>query len=179
MDPLGLAAAVGAAVSMATGVVLTKRWGRPAPLLLFTGWQLVAGGLLLAPLALVFEGPPPPLDLTEAAGFVYLGLVGTVFAYALWFRGIERLPASAVSFLSLLSPVVATAIGFLVLDETLTPTQILGALTVFAGVLLGQKAATGGPKKAPGESASAYHAQGAEGIRALPVRECEVCGDRG
>ena len=151
LDPVGLAAALGAAISMASGVVLTKRWGRPAPLLLFTGWQLVAGGLLLAPLALVFEGPPPRLGLTEAAGFVYLGLVGTVFAYALWFRGIERLPASAVSFLSLLSPLVATALGFLVLGETLTPTQLLGALTVFAGVLLGQKAASG-PTMAEGET---------------------------
>ena len=143
-DPVGLAAALGAAISMASGVVLTKRWGRPAPLVLFTGWQLVAGGLLLVPLALVFEGPPPRLDLTEAAGFVYLGLVGTVFAYVLWFRGLERLPASAVSFLSLLSPVVATALGFVVLDETLTPAQLLGALTVFAGVVLGQRASAAG-----------------------------------
>lgn len=71
---MGLAAALGAAISMASEVVLTKRWGRPAPLLLFTGWQLGAGGLLLAPLALVLEGPPPRLGLTDAAGFVYLGL---------------------------------------------------------------------------------------------------------
>lgn len=141
LDPLGLAAALGAAVSMASGVVLTKRWGRPAPLLLFTGWQWVAGGLLLAPLALIFEGPPPRLDLTDVAGFFYLGVVGTVLAYALWFRGIERLPASAVSFLSLLSPVVATVVGFVALGEGLTPLQLLGALTVFTGVVLGQRAA--------------------------------------
>ncbi len=164
LDPLGLAAALGAAVSMASGVVLTKRWGRPAPLLLFTGWQLVAGGLLLAPLALVFEGVPPRLDLTEVAGFVYLGVVGTLVAYALWFRGIERLPASAVSFLSLLSPVVATAAGFVVLGEGLTPTQLLGALAVFAGVLLGQRATaasqpTGAtrPRPVPGESRGYAH----------------------
>ncbi len=141
LDPLGLAAALGAAVSMASGVVLTKRWGRPAPLLLFTGWQLVAGGLLLAPLAYVLEGLPPGMSFANSAGFLYLGMVGTGLAYALWFRGIERLPASAVSFLSLLSPVVATVVGFLVLGEGLTPTQLLGAVTVFAGVLLGQRAA--------------------------------------
>ena len=160
LDPVGLGAALGAAVSMASGVVLTKRWGRPAPLLVFTGWQLVAGGLLLAPLALVFEGPPPPLNTTEAAGFVYLGLFGTLFAYALWFRGVERLPASAVSFLSLLSPVVATALGFVVLGETLTPTQLLGALTVLAGILLGQKAATSGPAGTKGETRPAVDAAG-------------------
>ena len=42
LDPLGVAAALGAAVSMAAGVVLTKRWGRPASLVATTGWQLVA-----------------------------------------------------------------------------------------------------------------------------------------
>ena len=36
LDPVGLAAALAGTLSMATGVVLTKRWGRPAPLLVFT-----------------------------------------------------------------------------------------------------------------------------------------------
>jgi probable blue pigment (indigoidine) exporter len=44
LDPIGLAAALAGTLSMATGVVLTKRWGRPASLLVFTAWQLVAGG---------------------------------------------------------------------------------------------------------------------------------------
>lgn len=56
LDPLGLAAALAGTLSMATGVVLTKRWGRPAPLLVFTAWQLVAGGFFLVPLAYFFEG---------------------------------------------------------------------------------------------------------------------------
>ena len=141
LDALGLAAALAGTLSMATGVVLTKRWGRPAvPLLVFTAWQLVAGGLFLAPLAYLLEGPPPAMGLANGAGFLYLGLVGTALAYALWFRGIGKLPASSVSFLGLLSPVVAATLGFVVLGETLTPAQVLGAVMVFAGVLLGQSA---------------------------------------
>ena len=42
---------IAGATSMATGVVLTKRWGRPVPLAAFTSWQLIAGGLMLTPLA--------------------------------------------------------------------------------------------------------------------------------
>jgi probable blue pigment (indigoidine) exporter len=45
---------------MAVGVVLTKRWGRPAPLLATTGWQLVAGGLVLLPVAALVEAHHPP-----------------------------------------------------------------------------------------------------------------------
>lgn len=77
LDAVGVTAAVGGALAMATGVVLAKRWGRPAPLLAVTGWQLVAGGLLLAPLALAVEGPPPTVSAGNLAGFAYLSLVGT------------------------------------------------------------------------------------------------------
>ena len=144
LDPLGLAAALAGTPSMATGVVLTKRWGRPVPLRVFTAWQLVAGGLLLSPLAYALEGPPPEITAANCGGFLYLGIVGTGLAYALWFRGIRRLPASSVSFLGLLSPVVAATLAFVVLGETLTPAQLLGALAVFAGVLLGQSAGKAG-----------------------------------
>ena len=58
LDALGGAAAIGGALSMATGVVLTKKWGRPVPLLAFTSWQLTAGGLLLVPVTLIVEGLP-------------------------------------------------------------------------------------------------------------------------
>jgi probable blue pigment (indigoidine) exporter len=137
-DPLGVAAALGGTMLMASGVVLTKRWGRPAPLHVFTAWQLAAGGLLLLPVALLVEGPPPALSAGNAAGFAYLGIAGTAIAYALWFNGIERLGASAASFLVLLSPVVATLLGIAVLGQTLTPLQALGGLLVLASVAAGQ-----------------------------------------
>lgn len=60
LDAIGVAAGLGAAVCMASGIVLTKRWGRPpgVGLLTFTGWQLAVGGLLIAPVALLGEDFP-------------------------------------------------------------------------------------------------------------------------
>lgn len=140
LDRLGVAAALGGACAMATGVVLTKRWGRPAPLLAMTGWQLVTGGLFLLPVMLLIEGPPPAhLEADNVAGFVYLSLVGTAVAYALWFRGIQALPATDVTLLGLLSPVVATALGWLVLEQGLTARQGAGVLVVLAALLIGQR----------------------------------------
>lgn len=137
LDPVGVVAALGGAVSMAAGVVMAKRWVRPVPLLLFTGWQLVTGGVVLAVLSLLFEGLPPQLTLTNVAGFTYLGLIGTGLAYALWFRGIETLGVS-VSFLGFLSPAVATVLGYVVLGQSFTVVQILGAGIVLGSVLGGQ-----------------------------------------
>ncbi|WP_439377151.1 EamA family transporter [Amycolatopsis lexingtonensis] len=139
LDALGIAAAAGGAVVMATGVVLSKRWTSPAPLLATTGWQLVAGGLVLVPVALAVEGAPPAsLSGANLAGYAYLSLIGAAFAYALWFRGIRALTATHVTFLGLLSPVVATLLGWLVLGQRLTPWQLLGAAVVLAAVVAAQ-----------------------------------------
>lgn len=138
LDALGVAAALGGAVSMAVGVVLTKRWGRPAPLLATTGWQLVAGGLFLLPVAVLVEGPPPALTATNVAGYLYLGGIGTVLAYTLWFRGLHRLPATAVTFLGLLAPVVAATAGWLVLGQRLSAGQVLGAVVVLGALVAAQ-----------------------------------------
>lgn len=135
LDPVGVLAAITGTLSMATGVVLTKRWGRPVGLLTATGWQLTAGGLLLAPLALAVEGMPPAMTATNLAGIGWLTVIGTGLAYTLWFRGIERLPVSAVTFLGLLSPLVATTLGWLLLQQSLTPMQLLGASLVVVAVV--------------------------------------------
>lgn len=128
LNPIGVLAGLAAACSMGTGIVLTKRWGRPegVSLLGITGWQLTAGGLVLLPATLLVEGLPPSITLANLGGFAYLGLIGALVAYALWFRGLERLPALAVSFLSFASPLTATLLGYLVLNETLTLAQGAG-----------------------------------------------------
>lgn len=154
LDAVGVAAAVGGAVVMATGVVLSKRWTSPAPLLATTGWQLVAGGLLLLPVALLAEGPPPShLSASNLAGYGYLSIIGAALAYALCFRGIRDLSPTSVTFLGLLSPVVATALGWLVLDQELTAAQVLGGLIVLAALIVAQtrsgarRDARGGPPR--------------------------------
>ena len=87
-DAVGVAAGLAGTTCMASGVVLTKRWGRPVPLLAFTSWQLLAGGLVLLPVAVAVEGAPPHLTARNLVGFAWLASGGTAVAYALWFRGI-------------------------------------------------------------------------------------------
>jgi probable blue pigment (indigoidine) exporter len=140
-DLLGILAGIAAAGVMAGGIVLTKRWGRPEDVgaAALAGWQLTAGGLVLVPLALAFEGLPPGLDLRAIGGYAWLSVVGALLSYPIWFHGIGKLPVVAVSFLSLLSPAVAAILGRLFLDESLTPSQGVGfvlALTAIAAAQL-------------------------------------------
>ena len=47
-------------------------------MLTLVSWQLVVGGLVLLPVALLVEGAPPAVDARAIGGFVWLGVVGTV-----------------------------------------------------------------------------------------------------
>lgn len=138
LDVWGVTAALGGAVVMAFGVVLSKRWTSPAPLLATTGWQLVAGGLVLVPVAYLVEGPPPAFTGANLAGYAYLTIIGSALAYALWFRGLRNLSPTDVTFLGLLSPVMATLLGWLVLDQRLTTPQVIGGLIVLAALTSAQ-----------------------------------------
>ncbi|MBB4955005.1 putative blue pigment (indigoidine) exporter [Agrobacterium vitis] len=142
LDPLGIAAGLVGAASMAAGTVLTRHWRPPVSNLTFTAWQLTAGGLLLVPLALVLEPALPVLTLQNYLGFAYLGLIGAAFTYILWFWGIARLEPSAVAALGFLSPLVATLLGWAMLGQSLSLLQGTGFIIVLASVFIAQRRAT-------------------------------------
>lgn len=138
VDPLGVVASLAAVGLSSLGFVLIKTWRPPVPLVSFTAWQLVFGGLLLTPIALAVEGGPPHLDTGARGGFLWIGLVGTVLAYLAWFNAMRRLPAAAVSLVGLLNPVTGTVIGVTLAGETFTATHAAGTLLVLGGIVLGQ-----------------------------------------
>ena len=140
LDPIGIAAGLFGALSMALGTVLTRRWQPKVPLLTFTSWQLSAGGILLLPV--IFMHGKDLLALTPAnlAAVSYLSFIGAGLTYALWFRGIARLDPNRVSQLGFLSPVAAVTLGMIFLHETLSLFQWLGIALIFGSILLGQRA---------------------------------------
>jgi probable blue pigment (indigoidine) exporter len=138
LDTIGIVAALIGAISMAFGTVLTKHWKSPYSISALTAWQLVFGGIFLLPLALLFEESLHSVTLNNVIGYTYLSLIGSGLTYALWFRGIHRLPAAAVSMLGLLSPLVATLLGYFLLRQTLAVVQLFGAALVLGSVWMGQ-----------------------------------------
>ncbi|MFF4596380.1 EamA family transporter [Amycolatopsis sp. NPDC001319] len=140
LDPVGILAGLAGATSMATGVVLTKRWGRPEDVsaLGLAGWQLTAAGLFLLIPALVFDGVPGDIDGPAVGGYLWLGLVGALLTYTLWFAGIRRLPVTATALLGLLSPLVAAVLGAGVAGEALTLVQLAGFAFALTATVAGQ-----------------------------------------
>lgn len=142
VDPLGVAASVAAMLLSSLGYVLAKRWRDGTEVLAVTAWQLIAGGIMLVPVALLVEGAPPALGALEIAGFAYVGLVATALAFVAWFSGLAHLPAGTVGLIGLLNPVTGVMLGVFIAGEVLGAWQLAGLGLVLGGILLGQPAAT-------------------------------------
>lgn len=142
-DAIGITAALAGAACMAAGTYLSRRWRLGLPVLALTGWQLLLGGLMVVPVAALADPPLPALTLSQAAGYAYLSGAGALLAYALWFRGIARLPSAAVSSLGLLSPLTAVVLGWVVLGQAVPPVGLFGMVLVLGGILAVQRGARG------------------------------------
>lgn len=138
VDAIGVVAALGSALSMAAGTVLSRLWQPPASLTTFTAWQMTAGGILLLPITLWFEPALPALTLNNLLGFAYLSLIGAALTYLFWFRGIARLELSFVTSLLFLSPITAIILGWLFLSQNLSLAQVAGIMIVFTSIWLSQ-----------------------------------------
>ena len=140
LDVLGVIAGIAGSASMAFGTVLSRKWQPPVSALTYTSWQLTAGGILLLPFALFVPTSWSDISWTNTFGLAYLGLIGAGLTYVIWLRGIKLLQPTAVSILGLFSPLSAAILGWIFLSETLSATQLMGMLVVFASVLIGQYA---------------------------------------
>ncbi len=144
VDPIGLALALASGVGYAVYTVAAKRLindGHRSDEVMAAAFGL--GGVLLLPVLLT----APLAWLATPSGLalaLWLGLVTTTLAYVLFGRGLRHLPAGPVTTLVLAEPVVATALGVVVLGERLSPLGWLGAGLVLAGLVLQGVAATRG-----------------------------------
>jgi probable blue pigment (indigoidine) exporter len=137
VDSTGIGASLLLAVLTTAGLLLTRRWGLPPGVThtTATAWQMLAGGLLLLPAALIIEGRPPAMTLAGWSVVAWLAIGATALAFAAVFGALhEGLPATSLSRLMLLCPLVATAAGWIAYHQSLTLLQTLGAGIVLASV---------------------------------------------
>ncbi|SDN53848.1 DMT family transporter [Geodermatophilus sp. DSM 45219] len=102
--------------------------GIPVTLVGFAG-----GALLLTPVALV-AGLRLTTEPVALATLLYLGVVPSAAAYALFFRGLQTVPGAVAGIVTLLEPVAATALATAFLGERLPLGALAGGLLVLAAV---------------------------------------------
>ena len=106
-----------------------------APMELATA-QFVAGAILLAPVALTLGQSLTalPTSLPAWGAVALLAIVGSAFAYVLFFRLIETAGATNSMLVTLLVPPIAIVLGALVFGEVFGVAQIGGLLLIAAGL---------------------------------------------
>jgi drug/metabolite transporter (DMT)-like permease len=147
---LGSAAVVLASAGYGFGFAYANRFTTGLSALQLSFGQLLAGTVLLAPLAAV-DVAAGRVDLGPGAALclVLLGALGTGYAYLLNYRTLQESGATVASLVTYLVPLVAVAAGILVLDEPFSLSLVLGGLIVVLGVALVQGRLFGPRQPAP------------------------------
>jgi drug/metabolite transporter (DMT)-like permease len=147
---LGSAAVVLASAGYGFGFAYANRFTTGLSALQLSFGQLLAGTVLLAPLAAV-DIAAGRVDLGPGAALclVLLGALGTGYAYLLNYRTLQESGATVASLVTYLVPLVAVAAGILVLDEPFSLSLVLGGLIVVLGVALVQGRLFGPRQPAP------------------------------
>jgi drug/metabolite transporter (DMT)-like permease len=137
---LGLAACVGAAAMWATGSFASPRLQLPRDPLVSTGWQMLLGGLVCVAAGLVL-GEAPEVDFAafstrSVVALAYLVVFGSWVAFTAYAWLLQNAPISKVSTYAYVNPVVAIVLGWLILDEVITPVTLVGAAIIVVSVAL-------------------------------------------
>ncbi len=132
----GQLAVLGAACCYGLSGLYMRRAFRGIPPLIPAAGQLVAGSLVITPIALARHGVPALPSAEVSGAMLGLGLLCTAVAYILLYWLMERIGAVRAVMVTYLMPPFALLYGWLLLDERLGANAILGLLVVVGGILI-------------------------------------------
>ena len=136
MSLTGLLAAVLSALFYASLIIFNKRIVKTGGMQT-AALELDVAFVVVLIYVLLTAGIPRPLK-ADIPYLLVLGLVNTGIAYMLYFTGLQKLPGQSVALISYVDPVSALVFSALLLHETMTPLQVLGAVLIIGGALLGE-----------------------------------------
>ena len=130
-----LAVVVGAG-SAAYASVLVKARARHLDPAVLAGSQMFFGWLPLVALGWTVEGNPWRFHWTRQAVYAlfYLAVIGSSVAFCLYYWLVRRVDVTKTMLISLVTPLAAILIGWVVLNEHLPGRTLAGGLCVLAGL---------------------------------------------
>jgi drug/metabolite transporter (DMT)-like permease len=141
---LGLAIMISASISWSTGSFFSRRLGLPGNPFVATVYEMLAGGALLSLGALVFgewrELDSAAFAADSVAAWAYLVVAGSLVGFTAYAWLLRVAPISLVVTHQYVNPIVAVALGMLLLGERPNPASLVGALLVVAAVYVAVRA---------------------------------------
>ena len=135
MQALAMLSTLTGSLLAAINLVTMKKHGQHSdPFVLnVLGMAIGATGLLLMSTGLE-RWTTVSWTRSNVLAIFYLSLVGSVVAFSIYYYLIKRLDATIVSLTTLIIPIVALALGRVLLQEVITPAAVAGMATILVGV---------------------------------------------
>jgi drug/metabolite transporter (DMT)-like permease len=132
LEPLGAIVLLGSAISWAAGSLYSRRAPLPRRPLVGASMEMLAGGILLAVIALSLGEAKQVGDVSTASllAVLYLIVFGSLIGYTAYVWLLRAAPTSLVSTYAYVNPVVAVFLGWAIVSEP------IGARTLVAGAMI-------------------------------------------
>jgi drug/metabolite transporter (DMT)-like permease len=151
LDPLGVVAALVAALCLATYYVMGERGTGTRDPVTLTCWSFVAAAVFWSVAApwwtfdstVLVERVPVSigsLQLPLWALVAWIVVLGAIVPFWLSIAALRHLPPTAAGLVATVEPVFASVIAWLWLEQVLTAWQVLGGAVVLTGIVLAQTA---------------------------------------
>jgi drug/metabolite transporter (DMT)-like permease len=139
INPLGVGLVCIAAIAWAAGSLYARKADMPRNGLLGSGMEMFAGGVVLALVGSLL-GEIGQVDLASVSlrsglALVYLIVFGSVIAFSAYVWLLNNVPVSTVGTYAYVNPIVAVALGAMVLSEPITPRTAIAAVVIIAAVI--------------------------------------------
>ncbi|MGY3445845.1 MULTISPECIES: DMT family transporter [unclassified Bradyrhizobium] len=135
---IGILLCLAGAFSYGIAALVGRRLPQRVPPLGTATFQMMASGVMMAPIAAVADRPwllPMPHATTWLA-VLGLAALSTALAYIVFFQILQRSGPTNVMLVTLLIPVTAMLLGYLVLGEPIALREVIGALVIASALLL-------------------------------------------
>jgi len=133
----GIIALQVATIGWSLGSAYSRRHARSDHLLGTTACQMLAGGILMTAAGTIHgEWSHLSFNATTTWSLVYLSTVGAIGGFVAYTYALRHLPVSFVSLYAYINPIIAVALGVLILDEPFDSRMAIAAALVFCGVAI-------------------------------------------
>ena len=134
---LGIVLGLAAALLYGTVVIMNK-WLQGVDTYQKTIIQLLSAAMIMIPYMLFVEDMHIVTDTVSIGMLLFVGIVHTGIAYALYFGAIPKLKTQTVALFSYLDPVVAIVLSAVVLHESMSVLSIIGAICILGSLIVGE-----------------------------------------
>jgi drug/metabolite transporter (DMT)-like permease len=139
ISPVGMLAVQASATIAGVGTILLRRGPRQDPIAANAVATAIGAVMSLAASFALREVHVIPLTAASALPLLYLTVAGSLGAFVIMSWLVNHWPATRVSYISVIVPVLALGLGALVRHERFGPLGLVASALVLTGLLIGMR----------------------------------------